>query len=93
MGKNKRKMVNYKKLYYEEKIEQVKHEKFIGWFFLSCFLLFTPLLWIFGVEELWSIKDKVIATFFLVIMGYVSGYLKIKAANLKIRNLEGERKK
>jgi hypothetical protein len=83
-------MENYKELYYENLIDKQKSDRFIGWLFLIILPLFTILVWIFGVEDLWSLKDKIWLTIITTTMTFIMGWWKVILANKEIKRLEIE---
>lgn len=84
--------INYKEEYYNQLIEEEKSKRFRGWFFLVVLPILTIFVWIFGVAELWSLKDKLILTGITIFFSYGLGYFQIKEANKEIKILKEEAK-
>lgn len=82
---------NYKEKYLEEMISQEESKKFSGWLMIGILSIATIVIWIFGKQDLWSIKDKLILTGIAIFMGFIMGFLKIKEANKNIIELEAKR--
>jgi hypothetical protein len=86
---------NYKKLYYEELIDQLVDKRFTGWLFLSVFSLATIAVWIFGTKEFWSFNNKLFWTGVAIVIVVVMGYFPIKNSNKLIKmyrkEIENER--
>ncbi len=71
--------------YKERYIESFKSQKYMGWVFVILISLATISVWIFGVEELWPLKSKIILTIVGGFIVYAFGYLKIKEANKELK--------
>ena len=77
-------MNKYKEFY----ISSLESKRFRGWLFVVLLSLFTIALWIWGVPELWSLKQKISATIFSTIIVYGMGIREIKEANRELSELK-----
>ena len=71
--------------YKEHYIDSFKSQKFMGWVFVILTSLLVIFVWIFGVKDLWPLKDKIILTVVGGFIVYGFGYLKIKEANKELK--------
>ena len=71
--------------YKEHYIASFKSQKFMGWVFVILTSLLVIFVWIFGVKDLWPLKDKIILTIVGGFIVYGFGYLKIKEANKELK--------
>ena len=76
-------MDKYKEFY----ISSLESKRFSGWLFAVMLSLFTIALWIWGVPELWSLRQKISATIFSIIIVYGMGIREIKEANRELLGL------
>jgi len=75
------------KKYKEHYIGSFKSQRFGGWLFVILISLLTIFVWIFGVKDLWPLKNKIILTIVGGFIIYAYGYLKIKLANKELKDI------
>jgi cytochrome c biogenesis protein CcdA len=83
-------MKDYKKLYYNDLIAEEEKKRFSGWFFCIMLPAVIIFVWLFGVPELWPLKQKIWLTIVGGVVTLIMGYWQVKGTKEEIKKLKKE---